>query len=63
MPDTTVRIPGDQLTPAGSARAGVAPGDATVLMIESLARARQRPSHTRTLPDRGTRPAREAGAG
>lgn len=41
----TIWILGDQLTPAASSLAGVAPGEAAVLMIESQPRAHQRPYH------------------
>jgi deoxyribodipyrimidine photolyase-related protein len=46
---TTVWITEDQLSPRNSAVAGCDPADATVLMIESLKRARQLPYHKRKL--------------
>jgi deoxyribodipyrimidine photolyase-related protein len=46
---TTVWIAGDQLTPAHSALEGLAPRDTVVLLIESIARGRERPYHKRRL--------------
>ena len=46
---TTVWIAGDQLTPGNSALRGLEPEDSTILMIESLARGRERPYHKRRL--------------
>jgi len=46
---TTVWITGDQCTPLNSALAGLDRERTTVLMIESLARARQQPYHKRKL--------------
>ena len=53
MPDsalkTTVWILGDQLNPGISSLAGIDESECVVLMIESLARARQRPYHKQKL--------------
>jgi deoxyribodipyrimidine photolyase-related protein len=46
---TTIWITGDQLTQRNSALAGVDPSCACVLMVESLARARQLPYHKHKL--------------
>lgn len=46
---TTIWVTGDQLSPRNSALAGVDRSFARVLMIESLARARQLPYHKRKL--------------
>ena len=46
---TTVWIAGDQLTPAHSGLAGLDPRETVVLLIESIARARERPYHKRRL--------------
>ena len=49
MPTTTVWILGDQLNPGISSLAGIDKSESVVLMMESLARARQRPYHKQKL--------------
>jgi deoxyribodipyrimidine photolyase-related protein len=49
MPKTTVWILGDQLNPGISSLAEIDQSECVVLMIESLARARQRPYHKQKL--------------
>jgi len=49
MTRTTVWITGDQCTPRNSALAGLDRERAPILMIESLARSREKPYHKRKL--------------
>jgi len=46
---TTVWVTGDQVTPHNSALAGLDPRQTVILMVESIARSRQRRYHKRKL--------------